>query len=89
MKRLKLSIQQVGSVEVLTRNQLKKIVGGLAAPTPDCKSSCWGTDAGNRGTPGTCSQTGPVDGLPGACVCDVSGGHSSCYTSGTSLSTIL
>jgi hypothetical protein len=80
MKKLRLSIQQVGSIEVLTRSQLKKVVGGVAPPKKDCKSTCTAVTATGGGTTGSCSQTGPVDGLPGACVCGASGsGQSSCY----------
>jgi hypothetical protein len=80
MKKFRTDFQSFGHVEVLTRDQLKKIMGGVADVKATCKSTCTGVTVLGGGTTGSCSQTGPVGGLPGACVCNASGsGQSSCY----------
>ena len=65
MKKLKLNLQQFDGAEVLTRNQLKKVLGGgggggtgSGGPCDDCTKLCHRDDNGDYGY-GMCSpETG-------------------------------
>lgn len=39
MKKLQLKVLNLGTTEILTRTQLKKVLGGVSRP-PDCTNDC-------------------------------------------------
>jgi hypothetical protein len=54
MRELKLKALGLGATEVLTRDQLKKVLGGFVAP-PACTNACGGT-AGTCASGKTCKS---------------------------------
>ncbi|MFT4092617.1 MAG: hypothetical protein QM640_03170 [Niabella sp.] len=57
MKKLKLSLQNIEGVKLLTRDQLKKVMGGIKNPEGDCKQEGSACDSGVPCCEGlTCSQ---------------------------------
>jgi len=50
MKKLKLNASAFQNGEVLTRSQLKKVLGGTGSGTDDCKSECSSDHACSSGT---------------------------------------
>ena len=74
MKKLKLKMQELNSPEVLTRQQLKNVLGGTSAvTTKGCNPACTNGYEG-----GTCSKGTPVTvgGLTiTPCNCSVSNGN--------------
>jgi hypothetical protein len=75
MKKLKLNLQQFEGVEVLTRSQLKKVLGGDSGSGAEgCSGSCdyqWTDAKGNtHTTTGTCMTAQPGN----LCYCSNGGG---------------
>lgn len=75
MKKLKLDIQQFEGAELLTRSQLKKVIGGdggsgLGCSAKKCSGGNWDpvNMKYNYGTT-DCGYLPPVGGLPGSCIC--------------------
>lgn len=74
MKKLKLKMQELNNPEVLTRQQLKNVLGGAYVPiiTVICSPGCASPNGLGQG--GTCKSTPfpPVGGLPGGATCECS-----------------
>jgi len=83
MKKLKLNLQQLDGAEVLTRSQLKQILGGDGGSGIGCTTQCYG-DKWNPTTlrydygKSTCTYTPPIGGLPGSCDCPYTVNATSC-----------
>jgi hypothetical protein len=77
MKKLKLSLANMQATEVLSREQLKKIIGGEegsggAAGACDETILCghdWDQKTMSFSIPVKCSNLPPVGNLPGSCTC--------------------
>ena len=84
MKKLRLNLQQLEGTEVLTRSQLKKVLGGDGgSDILFCKTKCTGdtwnpvTARYDHGTT-DCLYTPPIGELPGSCDSPYSVNASSC-----------
>lgn len=55
MKSLKFMALQFGNGNVLSRNQLKKVMGGNVAPPTECTNACGGS-LGSCGSGYTCTS---------------------------------
>ena len=69
MKKIKLNLQHLENAEVLTRSQLKNVLGGSLTPftATNCGVSCAG-DLGNSCDNPDCSKCISKDGGPYVCV---------------------
>lgn len=68
MKKLKLNLQHLENVEVLTRSQLKKVLGGFVAlGSVNCGVACGGDYGGTCDNP-HCSSCISKDDGPYVCV---------------------
>ena len=84
MKKLKLNLEHLQNAEVLTRSQLKQILGGDGGSGGiGCQTKCSGYEWNPKtlrydyGT-STCSYTPPIGGLPGSCDCPYTVNATSC-----------
>lgn len=71
MKTLKKSLTQLRDTQILTRLQLKKVVGGLDDESLGCTTKCdvWEGGAGGGMTIKDCLYVAGQSGLPGFCEC--------------------
>ena len=67
MKKLKLSLQNIEGVEVLTREQLKMVMGGDGGSGGDPKCDCNSKDDCSKERPNCLNCGGPVSGFYGFC----------------------
>ena len=84
MKKLKLKALELGAKEVLTRDQLRKVLGGADGSGSGSGSGnnlCSGAQCGGHWVGGatghweygSCAYTPPIAGLPGGCFCSYGG----------------
>lgn len=76
MKKLKLSLFTIKHVEILTREQLKKVMGGSSdgsgvglCKSGTCSLAVQGSDGGWVTREGTCKYAMPLD-VGGTCYCE-------------------
>ena len=79
MKKLKLDFQHLRNAEVLTRSQLKQIMGGDGGSGGKCylvqgegRSSCWYSTSGNADS--LCNRVYPND----TCISTLANGNGEC-----------
>jgi len=80
MKKLKLSELNLGNAEILTRGQLKKVLGGLGSGGGEGDANCYICDGDSDASYGygTCARDGNTCNVPSKCrdyKCDRSWGN--------------